>query len=120
MAGFAAGAVLEDINSLPCSQRQFPIIHGNGQACICQHGADVGSGIVWTFQIVCIPTITFRDKTLHEGFKIGAGSRVPVFAHDQGSARVLEKEKAHAFLHSPITQLRVDGMGYIVKPFALG
>ena len=77
------GTMLEDINPLPCAQGQNSRIYRDRQAGIRQHSADVGSGVVGTFQVVGVPAISFRDEALHESLQVGAGGWVPVFADDQ-------------------------------------
>ncbi len=96
------GTMFEDIYPLPGAQQQISIINGNRQAGVCQHGADVGGGIVIAFERVRVPTVPLRDKSAHKSFQVGAGSRVPVFAHDQRGAGVRQEQEAHAFTHVPI------------------
>src|SRR6266508_50758 len=80
----------------------------------------MGGGIVWTYQIVCVPSIPFGDETFHEGFKVGAGSWIPVFTDEERGAGVRQEKKAHTFLHSPVAQLCAHSLGDIVQSFATG
>ena len=112
--------MLENVNPLPGTQRQIPIIDRNGQAGIRQHGADVGSSIVIAFQCMRVPAISFRDEAFHKRFQVGAGGRIPVFAHHQRGAGVRQEQKAQAFAHVPIQQMRADSFGDIVQSFTLG
>ena len=112
------GAVLEDVNPLPCSERQVPVIYWDGQAGIRQHGADVRCGVVGSFEVMGVPPVPFGDEALHEGFQISAGGWVPVFADDQRCAGVLQKEETHAFANTPIFELRADNSGDVLKPLA--
>lgn len=100
--------MLEDVNPLPGAEGKIAIIHGDGKAGISQHGADVGGGVVGSFQIMGVPTVPFGDEAFHEGFEVGAGGGVPVFADDQKGAGVLDKEKAHPFADVPFLQLPAE------------
>ena len=112
--------MLEDVNPLPGSQGEIPIVHRDGQAGIRQHGADVGSRIVGTLQIVRVPGLSFRDEALHESFQVGTGGRVPVFADDQRGAGMRQEQEAHAFVHIPVPQLRADRIGDVVQSLTVG
>ena len=83
--------MFEDIDSLPGSQREIAIVNWNGQADICQHGADVRGGIVGTFKIMGVPTVPFGDEAFHERLQIRAGGGVPVLADNQRSAGMLKE-----------------------------
>lgn len=85
------GAMFKDINPLPGSQRKIAIIHGDGEAGIGQHGADVGGCIVGSFKIVRVPTVPFRNEAFHKCFKVGAGSWVPILADDKRGTRMLDE-----------------------------
>lgn len=111
--------MLKNIDSLPCPQGQLSIIDWNRHAGVGQHRTDVRRGIVGSFEIMCVPSVLFGNKAFHERFKIGAGGWVPVFAHNQRGARMLDEEEAHTFLHSPATQLRANKIGDIMKPLAM-
>src|ERR1041384_7827914 len=91
-----ASAVLKDIDSLPSPQRQVTIIHWNDQTRVREHTADVRGRIVGSFQIVCIPRISFRHEMLHESLQVGTRGGVPVFTEDERSAGVRQEQKAHA------------------------
>ena len=110
--------MLEDVHSLPGSQGEVAIIHGDGEAGIGQHGADVRGRIVGSFQVVGVPTVPFGNEAFHIGFQVGAGSWIPILVYDQGSAGMLQKQKAHPLLDIPLFQLRPNGRGDIVEPLA--
>ena len=112
--------MLKKIDSLPLTQRQVPRIYRNRQAGICQHGTDVGSGIIRAFKIMRIPPIPFGDETLHKSFQVGASGRVPVFTDDQRSTGMRQEQEAHAFAHVPFPQLRADGLSDVVQAFTAG
>lgn len=78
-----AGAVFEDVDTLPCPEREIAVVHRDGEACIGEHGADVGSGVVGTLQIVRVPAVPFGNEALHKCPEVGAGGGVPILADDQ-------------------------------------
>lgn len=113
-----AGAVFEDVDALPCPEREIAVIHGDGEAGIGEHGADVGSGVVGTLQIVRVPAVPFGNEAFHECRQICASGGVPILTDDQRGAGVLQEQIAHTFPHVPGFQLCADRGGDLVQPFA--
>ena len=108
-----AGAVLEEVYSLPSAQAETTIIDRYGEACICEHGANMSRRVICPFQAVDIPGFVLWGYLSHEGLEVLPGSRVVVLADDKRSAGVRNVKETHTFLDIPGGNLTLHGVGNI-------
>ena len=85
------GAVLENVDALPCSERHAALLHGNRQLGEGEGGPYVSGHIVGTFDGVAIQAVVLGDQAIEEGIEVVDDVGVGILLDGQGCRSVLHK-----------------------------
>src|SRR5438067_13370833 len=87
----AGAPVLEDKDSLPCSQLKFPVHNWNRLARSREHRSNVGRHIVATFGAMLEIARVLRNELVEERLEVVPGCWIGIFHHNQAAAGVLHE-----------------------------
>jgi len=107
-AALRTSPVLENIQTLPRSQRHAPAQHRNRKMGLGQRRADVRGHVIRAFERVTISRIVFRNQSLEKIRHVEDHIRVRVFLDDQGSRGVLDEDGQQCGLDSDGSEPRRD------------
>ena len=97
--------MLPKIESLPRSQQQLSVGHGNGFGGVRYCRSNVGGHVIWPFTYVQIRAI-FRSKTRHKFFEIVTHIRIGILLNYQTCRSVTHKNMAKTHVN-PCTFYKV-------------
>jgi len=83
MTGMRVGAVLPQINPLPCPQSHASGMNRDGKIHCRQRGADVGRHVILTLRGVYEDGITIPHEPGEEGFQVAADIGIGIFLDQQ-------------------------------------